>query len=576
MKKKIYFLSIPVVLIGIVVLAFFGDYFTHLSQKEIQEMPKKEYTQTDVENLAVLGKIWGFMKYYHPAVRAGKYDWDRELLSVMPSLVSVSSREKRNEILTKWVDEFDVRMKPGKKVISISADSVKMYPDLGWIEDTATLGRELSDKLKEIADAERDTTSYYVKLKKDETGLVGSASFEQEEAYPECTFPTINYQLLSLFRLWNAVQYYSPYKYLLKENWEKTLIDYIPLFLKITDRGDYEDALKRFIAEIDDAHTWLMGGKTKKYLVPVMVRFIEGKAVVTRNYDLKSGCRDSVDWILQPGDVLMRVNTEPVDSLVKRITPYVSASNEATLLRDIAVKELLYSNDTVVYVDYERDGIVEKAKLRCVSSQSVDPLVSYKTSQPLATTLPSDILYLWMGSSLGGKMASEIKAKGVIIDLRGYPTHDEIDGYWEYETLYPAATECTMFTFGSTQYPGLFSYSPVIKAGKKNKNYYKGKKVILVNELTQSQSEYLTMKYRCTPNTLVMGSMTAGADGNMSGIMLPGNLGVTFSGLGVYYPDKTETQQVGIVPDMEVKNTIQGIREGRDEVLEAAIDYLNN
>ena len=41
-----------------------------------------------------------------------------------------------------------------------------------------------------------------------------------------------------------------------------------------------------------------------------------------------------------------------------------------------------------------------------------------------------------------------------------------------------------------------------------------------------------------------------------------------------YYPDKSETQQIGILPDIEVKSTIQGIRQGRDEVLEAAIKYL--
>lgn len=42
-----------------------------------------------------------------------------------------------------------------------------------------------------------------------------------------------------------------------------------------------------------------------------------------------------------------------------------------------------------------------------------------------------------------------------------------------------------------------------------------------------------------------------------------------------YYPDKSETQQIGILPDIEVKSTTQGIRQGRDEVLEAAIKYLN-
>ena len=41
--------------------------------------------------------------------------------------------------------------------------------------------------------------------------------------------------------------------------------------------------------------------------------------------------------------------------------------------------------------------------------------------------------------------------------------------------------------------------------------------------------------------------------------------------LGVFYPDKKPTQRVGIDPDLEVKPTIAGIRDGRDEVLEAAI-----
>jgi len=45
------------------------------------------------------------------------------------------------------------------------------------------------------------------------------------------------------------------------------------------------------------------------------------------------------------------------------------------------------------------------------------------------------------------------------------------------------------------------------------------------------------------------------------------------SGIGVFYPDRTPTQRVGIIPDLEVRPTIDGIRAGRDEVLEAAVSY---
>ena len=45
--------------------------------------------------------------------------------------------------------------------------------------------------------------------------------------------------------------------------------------------------------------------------------------------------------------------------------------------------------------------------------------------------------------------------------------------------------------------------------------------------------------------------------------------------IGVYYPDGKETQRIGIVPDIEIKPTIAGIRSGRDELLEKAIELIN-
>ena len=180
-----------------------------------------------------------------------------------------------------------------------------------------------------------------------------------------------------------------------------------------------------------------------------------------------------------------------------------------------------------------------------------------------------------MGSLLGGEMPSKIDAKGLIIDLRGYPNYTQIKGYFHYDLLYPHPTYFAIMSWGSISYPGLFTFYPFQPEGKENKDYYKGKKVILVNEMTQSQAEFLTMKYKCSPNTIVIGSTTAGADGNVSMLVLPGNINVSFTGLGVYYPNFTETQQIGIIPDIEVHQTIKGIREGRDEVLEFAIKYLN-
>jgi C-terminal processing protease CtpA/Prc len=79
------------------------------------------------------------------------------------------------------------------------------------------------------------------------------------------------------------------------------------------------------------------------------------------------------------------------------------------------------------------------------------------------------------------------------------------------------------------------------------------------------------MAFRTAPGSIVIGSTTAGADGNVSQIDLPGGLRTMISGIGVFYPDKRPTQRIGIVPDVEVRPTVAGIRAGRDEVLEEAL-----
>lgn len=43
----------------------------------------------------------------------------------------------------------------------------------------------------------------------------------------------------------------------------------------------------------------------------------------------------------------------------------------------------------------------------------------------------------------------------------------------------------------------------------------------------------------------------------------------------IRHPDKRPTQHIGIVPDVEVKPTLDGIRAGRGEVLEEALKQIH-
>lgn len=102
---------------------------------------------------------------------------------------------------------------------------------------------------------------------------------------------------------------------------------------------------------------------------------------------------------------------------------------------------------------------------------------------------------------------------------------------------------------------------------------YKGRVILLVDEMTQSNPEFQAMALQSCPQTQTIGSPTSGADGDIVWIPLPGQM-TSFSGIGALYPDgtQTQTQTVGVRLDIEVLPTAEGLQAGRDEVLERALE----
>ncbi|NOX70247.1 MAG: hypothetical protein GXP15_13745 [Gammaproteobacteria bacterium] len=161
--------------------------------------------------------------------------------------------------------------------------------------------------------------------------------------------------------------------------------------------------------------------------------------------------------------------------------------------------------------------------------------------------------------------------KGLIVDLRNYPNSFMV--YKLGQRLITTSQPFALVTSADINNPGAFIWSDPLVLEPNTPNY-NGKVAILVDEISQSMAEFTAMALRVRSTAMVVGSTTAGADGNISPITLPGGLRTLISGIGIYYPDKTPTQRVGIVPDIEAKPTIDGIRAGRDEVLEAALRYI--
>jgi C-terminal processing protease CtpA/Prc len=119
-------------------------------------------------------------------------------------------------------------------------------------------------------------------------------------------------------------------------------------------------------------------------------------------------------------------------------------------------------------------------------------------------------------------------------------------------------------------------YSFAQRIPERQGDVYRGKVVVLINEDAISQSEHTCLFFEAATDVTFIGTPTAGANGDVTNMVLPGNLTVSFSGHDVRHADGRQLQRVGIQPTIRVERTIRGVIEGRDEILDAAIKFLQN
>ena len=101
------------------------------------------------------------------------------------------------------------------------------------------------------------------------------------------------------------------------------------------------------------------------------------------------------------------------------------------------------------------------------------------------------------------------------------------------------------------------------------------KLVVLIDGRTVSLSEQAGLFFEAGNKAEFVGSPSAGALGETSNFLLPGGVTVSFSGQDIRHANGGQLQRLGFQPNVTISPTVSGIRKGRDEVLEKAIEYLS-
>jgi C-terminal processing protease CtpA/Prc len=475
------------------------------------------------------------------------------------------------------VETFTISLPDGVKVEMRTAElvnpdgSIDLQPDvtvaIGAIEQALKALRENRFAQKPARDAGPRTTQ----------------TTEKDEPYADMVFPNVEYRLLALFRYWNVVNNFFPYKHLIGDSWKTVLARYIPKFEANKDAADYQLTVRELVTEMHDSHGGLRNAnaaseKLGTFMPPVVTGYREKQSVITKVLDDKLP--------VKAGDVVVSINEEPVEKKREFLSRYTSASTEQWLMRSVNARLLFGPKDSVAKLKVRgASGDVRDVELvRSLSSADPKLMGIFKRTTPVIQVLPSGYGYVDLDRLQVGeidKMFETIKGTtAVIFDMRGYPNGTA----W---TIAPRLTdkgnvvaalfsrpilEATSLTNTELADSPSYAFSQRLPDGPGD--VYRGKVVVLINEDAISQAEHTCMFFEAATDVTFIGTPTAGANGDITYMVLPGNLTISFSGHDVRHADGRQLQRVGIQPTIRVTPTIRGLIDGRDEILEEAVRFL--
>ncbi|WP_336717608.1 S41 family peptidase [Chryseobacterium mucoviscidosis] len=525
-------------------------------------------TLSETQKLESLCKVWGFLKYYHPNVAKGQFNWDEQLFQKIDELENINNKDQLNEFYANWIESLG-KVEDCKNCVN---DNGKVYFlknfDPGWMDDRQFFSENVSQKLKFIENNRNIGENYYF-------GLNGRKVYFRNENSYGSKFISKQTALLELFRYWNYVEYFFAYKYKTDQNWNDVLREMIPKFLAVDNDENYHLSLAELVTKTDDSHAFLFSklnsiNQYGRKNVPVQYSYAEGKLVVTKIFPTIFNEENP----LKIGDVIYDVEGLTIPQKINSFGKYLPASNSWGKINKSKYL-FLYTNKDSLELKIERDGINLAIKVKTYLQKEI---IRENPTVPEKWKFLDDekkMGYVNMGlikrSDLNDMFENLKNTESIIFDSRNYPNMTILPLS---RLLLPENKIYYEFIFPETNYLSKF-YRRKNNIGRNNPDHYKGNVVILVNEVTQSQAETTVMMLKQHPKAKVIGGYTSGANGDVISFNIAG-LKTCFTGLGAYYPNGRETQRIGIIPDIIVRPTVKGIQQGKDEIMERALEYLKS
>lgn len=390
-----------------------------------------------------------------------------------------------------------------------------------------------------------------------------------------------------LSKVWSEAKFnFANFDLIPHLNWDSAYRQFIPRCLATPDILSYYRVLQQFNQLLHDGHSRVVEppyylAKNNDYL-PFVCQLVEGKAVLTEILD-----QDPAYTKARVGWTVDEIDGVPLADYIKtNISPYITYATPQDSIARIYRYELFrgaaQSFVRIAFKDEKNTTVVQTFQRKELDLDET-PLV-FKT-------LTNNVGYLKLSSfntprvvELFDSLFSTISAtSALIIDIRANGGGSSQYGY----EIAGRLTDRPFFTSWAVTR----SYRPSHRAWGGDpvkidiarwdwKPYkptpYTRPVVLLVGPSTYSAAEDFTVVFKNMQRGLILGSATGGSTGQPLGYDLPGGgLGFVCTKRDVE-PGGEEFVGRGIMPSRTVVPTLEGIWKGKDEVLDAALDFLRN
>jgi len=563
--------------------ALYGD---DVRLRVLSPRPASQPSTLNVTDLVAFARLYSVVRYFHPSDESAWADWDA-LLPAAIRYIGQASDLPLKERLSRFFEPFVLSHTPEWTEHGPAPDLQGRrlrWQYVGYAEGSERIGPYVRQRTKVGATGpipasdvpEEGLGTLYVPLEvvADANGTLPRRELRLPDdvwqSLPATGKPASStlLNLASVIKTWAILRHFFPYWQDAGASWDRDLEPALTQAKKVRDPNDFALVLRKMLSQLRDNHVSVAGAEDGSYGPPIRVQLSHRRLFVLRS--LENEAR------VKRGDEITEIDGVPVADALSRFLEYNRYASPQ--FEDWVAQSLLlagqYGTDLTLTLR-SAEGEERKVKFQ----RKVFAFVDEQDQRPAFEEVEKGIWIVRIDRTDDDEFKKHVssltKARGIVFDFRGYPselTPGVLLGHLIDKPVLSPRWELPKYELPWERNVTYLSsrWDPIAPEAPK----FAAKLAFVIDGRAVSYAESLLGIVEAYHVGELVGGPTSGTNGNVIQISLPNGFSFTFTGMVVLKHDGSKHHGVGIQPTVPVDVTPEGIRAGRDEAMERALEIV--